>query len=87
MELIELAKMTSKGQVTIPAVVRDLLKLEKGSNVLFKMTENGVLLSPCEVREKPPYTAREWKKIEQLVAEKGKGYSDARSARKHIEAL
>ena len=87
MEIMELAKVTSKGQVTIPAVVRDLLKLGKGSNLLFKITETGIYLSPCEVREKPAYSAREWKKIEQLVAEKGKVYPDARSARKHIESL
>jgi len=87
MELTELATVTSKGQVTIPAVIRDLLKLEKGSNILFKITENGIFLSPCEVRERPAYSAREWKKIERLVAEKGKSYPDAGSAKKHIDSL
>lgn len=79
--------MTSKGQVTIPASIRDILKLEPGSTVLFKLTDKGVLLSPCEFIEKAPYSAKEWKKIEKLVAEKGKGYKSARSAKKHISSL
>jgi AbrB family looped-hinge helix DNA binding protein len=87
MNYSETAKMTSKGQVTIPSTIRDILKLEPGSTVLFKVTDKGVFLSPCEFVEKPPYSAEEWKKIEKLVAEKGKGYKSARAAKKHISSL
>lgn len=38
-ELLDSAKMTSKGQITIPKQIRDILQLEKGDSVLF-YTEN-----------------------------------------------
>jgi len=87
MSYSETAKVTSKGQVTIPSTIRDILKLEPGSTVMFKVTDKGVLLSPCEIIEKPTYTAKEWIRIEKLVAEKGKTYKTARSAKKHIKSL
>lgn len=44
--------LTRKGQITIPKPVRDLLGLEPGSAVDFKVTEDGqVLLSPAEARK------------------------------------
>ena len=87
MEFSETAKVTSKGQVTIPAAIREVLRLEQGSTIMFKITENGVLLSPCEVIERPAYTIQEWKKIEKMVAEKGKVYKTSRSAKKHLDSL
>jgi AbrB family looped-hinge helix DNA binding protein len=36
--------VTSKGQVTIPKEVRDLLGITPGSNVAFDMAENGQVL-------------------------------------------
>jgi len=87
MEYNETAKVTSKGQVTIPATIREVLRLEQGSTIMFKITKNGVLLSPCEVIERPAYTIQEWKKIEKMVAEKGKVYKTSRSAKKHLDSL
>ncbi|MBN1271470.1 MAG: AbrB/MazE/SpoVT family DNA-binding domain-containing protein [Candidatus Aminicenantes bacterium] len=87
MNYTETAKMTSKGQVTIPSTIRDILRLEPGSTVMFKVTDKGVILSPCEVREKTIYTKEEWAKIEKLVAEKGKSYKTSDEAKKHIRSL
>jgi AbrB family looped-hinge helix DNA binding protein len=87
MNYSETAKVTSKGQVTIPLTIREILKLETGSTVMFKVTNRGVILSPCEIIEKPVYTAKEWKKIEQIVAEKGKVYKSSGAAKKHIKSL
>ena len=87
MSYIETAKVTSKGQVTIPSAIREILKLEPGSTLMFKVTDKGVILSPCEIIEKPPYTASEWKKIERIVAEKGARYKTSRAAKKHVESL
>jgi AbrB family looped-hinge helix DNA binding protein len=87
MNYSETARVTSKGQVTIPSTIREILKLKPGSTVMFKITEKGVILSPCEIKEKPAYTANEWKKIEQHVAEKGKVYKTSREAKKHIKSL
>jgi AbrB family looped-hinge helix DNA binding protein len=87
MNYSETAKVTSKGQVTIPSTIRDILMLEPGSTVMFKVTDKGVLMSPCEIIEKPVYTAKEWKRIEKLVAEKGKDYKTSEAAKKHIKSL
>lgn len=41
------ATLTSKGQITIPKTVRDILKLDAGGKVDFLVLENGsVLLHP-----------------------------------------
>jgi AbrB family looped-hinge helix DNA binding protein len=87
MDYAETAKVTSKGQVTIPLTIREILKLEPGSTVMFKVTDKGVILTPCEIKEKSVYTAKEWKKIEQLIAEKGKVYKTSAAAKKHIKSL
>ena len=87
MNYTETAKVTSKGQVTIPSIIREILKLEPGSTVMFKVTDRGVILSPCEIIEKPVYTAKEWRQIEKLVAEKGKVYKTSGAAKKHIRSL
>ena len=87
MEIIEIAKMSSKGQVTVPAPIRDIFNLKKGSSVIFKLTDKGVFFLPCEILERGTYTQQEWGKIERLVAERGKSYKTAQGARKHLRAL
>jgi AbrB family looped-hinge helix DNA binding protein len=87
MELIEIATVTSKGQVTIPAPIRDIFSLKKGSTVIFKVTDKGIFFMPCEIKEKDTYTREEWGKIDRLVAERGKSYKTAKGARKHLKSL
>lgn len=87
LEISEMAKMTSKGQVTVPVTIRNILNLKTGSTVLFKLTEKGILLVPCEIKEKDPYTREEWGKIQRLVAEGGAAYGTSRAARKHLKSL
>jgi AbrB family looped-hinge helix DNA binding protein len=87
MDYTETAKMTSKGQVTIPLAIREILRLEPGSTIMFKITNRGVILSPCEIVEKSLYTAKEWGQIERQIAEKGKVYKSPAAAKKHVESL
>jgi len=87
MTIIETAKITSKGQVTIPNRIRKILHLEEGATVVFGLGKEGIVLSPCKVIIDSPYTSGEWKKIEMIVAEKGKVYKSAKKAKKHIESL
>ncbi len=87
MTIIETTKMTSKGQVTIPNRIRKLLHLQKGSSVAFGVTKNGIVLLPCEVTVRSPYSPQEWKKIEKLASEKGKIFSSEDAARKHLSGL
>jgi AbrB family looped-hinge helix DNA binding protein len=87
MELVEIAKMTSKGQVTVPAPIRAIFNLGKGSSVMFKVTDRGVLFMPCEIAERDTYTKEEWGKIRRLVAERGTAYRTSKGSRKHLQSL
>jgi len=87
MELIKIAKMSSKGQVTVPAPIRAIFDLKKGSSVVFKVTDKGVLFLPCEITERETYTQEEWGKIRRMVAERGKSYKTSRGAREHLKSL
>ncbi len=87
MTIIETAKVTTKGQVTIPSRIRKLLHLEEGSSIAFGIGKNGIMLMPCEVTAKSPYTPKEWQKIEKLASEKGKTFSSDESAKNHLASL
>jgi len=39
--LVDMAKMTSKGQVTIPKAIRNILGLRQGDRVLFEAAPDG----------------------------------------------
>jgi antitoxin PrlF len=39
------AKMTSKGQITVPKAVRDALELETGDDVLFRVVGRQVVMA------------------------------------------
>ena len=85
MTIVEIAKVTSKGQVTIPSRIRKLLHVSTGACIAFGVSKDGVILLPCKVTAESPYTPSEWAKIEKLASAKGKGYKTVREAKKHIE--
>lgn len=87
MTVLETAKITSKGQVTIPNRIRKLLHVSTGASLAFGLSKEGVVLLPCKVTAESPYSAAEWAKIERLASVKGKVYKSAKKAKKHIEAL
>ena len=69
------AKLTSKGQITIPVAVRKALRLREGDTVTFKLAEDGTALLTPE-READPFGAYagalrqgEGKSIETIVEE------------------
>ena len=41
---MELAKVTTKGQVTIPKAIRDLLNLKEGSKIIFIQKGNDIVI-------------------------------------------
>ncbi len=87
MTIIQTAKITSKGQVTIPNRIRKILHLQEGASVAFGLSKEGIVLLPCKVTVESPYTPEEWAKIEKLASVKGKAYKSVREAKRHIEAL
>ncbi len=87
MTVIETAKISSKGQVTIPNRIRKLLHVQTGASLAFGLSREGVILLPCKVSAESPYSPGEWAKIEKLALNKGKIYKSAKKAKKHIESL
>lgn len=87
MTIIETAKMTSKGQVTIPNRIRKILNLAKGSSVAFGLSKEGVVMLPCKMTAESPYTTKEWAKIEKLASAKGEVHGNAKSAKEYLKTL
>lgn len=87
MTILETAKITSKGQVTIPNRIRKILKLQEGASIGFAVTKEGVIILPCKIEAHSPYSAKEWAKIEKLAAVKGKTANSSMDAIKHIQNL
>ena len=85
------APITKKGQVTLPKVIRTVLHLNKGPDmVAFHIEKNGkVRIVGVEVKEKKtsPYTAAEWDKIEKLANQKGKSLHSAKAAKEYLKKL
>jgi len=87
MTVIGMSKITSKGQVTLPAAVRRMLKLDQGQCIAFCLDKNGVILSRCKINVEPPvFTKEEWAKIDKLASEKGKIFASAEGAKRHLNA-
>ena len=59
--------VTSKGQVTIPKPVRDYLGIEPGSEVKFRLAEDGHVIIERADGTRPP------SRFEQLVGSAGPG--------------
>lgn len=87
MTILETAKITSKGQVTIPNRIRRLLHLKEGESVGFSLAKEGIMLVPCQITARSPYTPKEWEKIEKLASVKGKIFTSADSAKEHLKSL
>lgn len=88
MTVVGMSKITSKGQVTLPANVRKLLKLDKGQSIAFCIDRKGVFLHRCKFRVEPSrFTLAEWQKIEQLAGERGRVFASAEETKKHIKSL
>lgn len=87
MTIIETARVTSKGQVTIPGRIREILHVSTGACVAFGVSREGVILLPCKLTAESPYTPAEWAKIEKLASARGKIYKSAKEAKRHIASL
>ena len=93
-----MSRITSKGQTTIPRIVRTMLGLKEGSEIAFKPTSSRMAINPIgagfmmmrvttTIKENNPYTPQEWKKIEKLASAKGKTFHSAEAAIKHLHKV
>lgn len=66
----------------------DFSTLDMVEQVLFQIGYKLILKAePYKPRSDSPYTPKEWRKFEKIVAEKGKIYKTAKRAKKHIRDL
>ena len=65
--LLATAKITSKGQITIPKIVRNTLELYEGDSVLFYVDEKNNI----KIVNKKDCTVCPDKNVEQLVVKRG----------------
>lgn len=67
-DIFATAKITSKGQITIPKIVRNTLKLEEGNSVLFYVDSK----NDIKIVNKKDCSIKTEKNTEQLVVKRGK---------------
>lgn len=88
MTVIGMSKITSKGQVTLPAAVRRMLKLNRGQSIAFCLDKSGVIISRCKINVEPAaFSKDEWAKIDKLADARGKVFVNAEGAKRHLKAL
>ena len=67
-DILATDKITSKGQITIPKIVRNTLKLEEGNSVLFYVDSK----NDIKIVNKKDCSIKTEKNTEQLVVKRGK---------------
>ena len=71
--------VSSKGQVTIPAQIRKILRINHPGDLIgFTPIKEGVLIKHLELKEEE-FTEDEWDKLEKLADKKGKTYKNAKA--------
>ena len=70
--------LTSKGQLTLPKDLREMLKIKTGQMVLMEAVGNAVVLKKAEIRAaEDEFTPDEWEQLGALASEKGRRYKTA----------
>lgn len=67
-DILATAKITSKGQITIPKIVRNALKLEEGDSVLFLVDSK----NDIKIVNKKDCSIKTEKNKEELIVKRGK---------------
>ena len=81
-----IASMSSKGQLTLPKAIRQLLHLEQGDYVQLEPKGGAVLLTKITL-ESDEFTTGEWKTLEHLADQHGKRYASAKEFLKDLARL
>ena len=87
MNVQEIAKVSSKGQITIPNKIRNYLHLKENQFISFEITNQGVMFFPVEIQKKMDFTEEEWMKIDKLKKQKGKVFKTGMAAKKYLNSL
>jgi AbrB family looped-hinge helix DNA binding protein len=80
-----LSTLSSKGQLTLPKPLRDLLKLERGGRILMEPVTGGILLKKAQVRAmEDEFTEDEWTKLKKMASKKGRTYKSGKAFLKSL---
>jgi len=83
-----LRRITRNKQVTIPKEFMGRLNLAEGDYVSMECDDDSIRLRAVDIQE---FSRNDYKKLasklDQLKKEKGTGYKDSESARKHLKEL
>ena len=87
---METSRITTKGQITLPASIRKRFGLAAGNTVMFASTDQGILVKPVEIIDKTQTPA--WKKnLDAALADVAAGrvtfHEDAESFISDLEKL
>lgn len=80
------ATLSSKGQVTLPKPVRELLKLGLGDFIRFRPMAGGVLLTKISL-DREDFSEEEWQALERLAHQRGRRYKTAKAFLRDLERL
>lgn len=79
--------VSSKGQVTLPKHVRQMLRVNLGDYIRFKPVAGGVLVTKIHLEGSEEFSEAEWKALERLANRTGRRYKDAKEFLKDIDRL
>ncbi|MBI2340827.1 MAG: AbrB/MazE/SpoVT family DNA-binding domain-containing protein [Deltaproteobacteria bacterium] len=73
-----ISTLTSKGQLTLPKHLREMLKIKAGQTVLMEPLGNAVVLKKALIKAaEDEFTRDEWEQLGALMSEKGRRYKTA----------
>ena len=78
--------LSSKGQVTLPKLLREFLHLEVGDYLRFEPKTGGVWLTKISF-ESEEFSDKEWKTLRRLAAQHGKARANAKTFLKDLDRL
>ena len=80
------ATISSKGQVTLPKPMRELLHLETGDYLRFRPIAGGVLITKIAL-EPEGFSEGEWKALERLTDQRGTRSKSAKDFLRDLDRL
>lgn len=86
MEKSCLTTLSSKGQLTIPKSIRDILKISDGQRLLLEVKEGSLTVKKVSIQEDREWSDQEWEEIRKLASRKGKRYSSGKAFLKSLKS-
>ena len=81
-----MATVSSKGQVTLPKHIRELLRIGEGDHLRFKLAVGGVFMTKITL-EPEGFSKAEWNALERLASQRGRRYKSAKAFLRDLDRL